>query len=467
MNSPDRHAPFVEKMQNERLPRAAIRSFELHLARLLSGDSVQLGEDQIRPVTSLPQGDDLERYRNTGERLLSRAVVIKLNGGLGTGMGLRRAKSLIEARDGASFLELIVRQVGQLRADHGRTVPLVLMNSYRTHDECIEALKKLPELADSGLPLTFKQHKVPKVHRDHLCPVRYPDDPSLEWCPPGHGDLFTALGTSGALMELLERGIEYAFVSNADNLGAVLDPRLLGYMSEHEIDFLMEAADRTESDRKGGHLCLVRSQGLALRERAQCPIEDREEFQNISKYRYFNTNNLWFHLPTAAALMDHHGGVLPLHTILNEKRLDPIDPDSDPVYHLETAMGAAISLFPNAAAVRVKRNRFSPVKTTADLLAIRSDAYVVTDDWRVVLSGKRSDPPSVRLDNRYYSILSAFEKRFPHGPPSLLECDSLEIRGDIRFGREVRIVGNARLSTSNGRARVPDGAVLTGSCVLD
>src|SRR5438105_1204399 len=76
----------------------------------------------------------------------------------------------------------------------------------------------------------------------------------LEWCPPGHGDIYTALVTSGMLDALLDAGYEHAFVSNSDNLGAVLDPRILAWFAAERIPFLMEVADRTEADRKGGHI---------------------------------------------------------------------------------------------------------------------------------------------------------------------------------------------------------------------
>ena len=199
-------------------------------------------------------------------------VVLKLNGGLGTSMGMTKAKSLLELKDGHSFLDVIVHQVLHMREQHDAAIPLLLMNSFATRDDTLEALERYPELRIEGLPLDFVQGKVPKLLADGFDPVSWPDDPSLEWAPPGHGDVFTSLATSGTLATLLERGYEYLFLSNSDNLGAVLEPRILGWFASEGLPFLSEVVDRTESDRKGGHLARRREDGgLVLRESAQVP----------------------------------------------------------------------------------------------------------------------------------------------------------------------------------------------------
>jgi UTP--glucose-1-phosphate uridylyltransferase len=465
MVSVDGFAPIEQKMAGAGLARKAIDTFQHHYAALRAGDSGQWGGGDIQSVRSLPDAEHLERFAGTGARKLDATVVIKLNGGLGTSMGLTRAKSLLPVRDGLTFLDLIARQILSLREQSGAAIPALLMNSFRTREESLETLGHYEELALPGLPLDFLQNKVPKIRQSDLAPVEAPDAPDLEWCPPGHGDLYTALSTSGTLTLLMDRGIEYAFVSNADNLGAVLDAGLLGYMVENDIDFMMEAADRTPADRKGGHLCIRRGRGLALRESAQCPEEEKADFQDVSKYKYFNTNNLWVHIPSLAALMDHHGGILPLQTIVNRKTLDPREPDSEPVYQLETAMGSAISLFPNAAAVRVSRRRFSPVKTTSDLLGVQSDAYRLTEDSRIVLDPSREMPPTISLDRSHYRLVDDFSRRFPVGPPSLIECDSLEVTGDVTFGADVVVRGPSRIAANGAPAEVPDGTVVTGSFV--
>lgn len=444
----------------------AIETFRHHLEFLLAGGSAFLDESAISPVRSLPDSENFGRHRATGERLLEKTAVIKLNGGLGTSMGLDQPKSLIEVREGKTFLDLIARQIQEMRRTTGATVPLLLMNSVGTRPSSIEHLKKYPELVLEDLPLDFLQNQVPKIDQETLGPVKCPRQPSLEWCPPGHGDLFTAISASGTLGKLLEHGIEYAFVSNADNLGAVLSLEILGFMAETQSGFLMEAADRTAADRKGGHLYLSREGGLALRESAQCPPNDFDTFQDIDIHRYFNTNNIWIHLPTLVEVQARYGGVLPLPTILNGKTVDPQEPNSRKVWQLETAMGSAISLFPGAAAVRVPRNRFSPVKGTVDLLAVRSNAYRLTSDFRIVQDPSRTAPPAISLDPDFYAMLGGFERRFPAGPPGLLKCTSLTVAGPVTFGRNIDLEGSVKI-TATAPATLPGDRRYSGEIVLD
>jgi UTP--glucose-1-phosphate uridylyltransferase len=377
-------------------------------------------------------------------------------------MGMTRAKSLIEAKDGHSFLDIIVRQVLGLRERTGARLPLVLMDSFSTHDDALKALAEHEGIA-ADVPPDFVQNKEPKILVDGLEPVEWPDDPKLEWCPPGHGDLYTALLTSGMLEELLGAGYRYAFVSNSDNLGAVLEPRILAWMAREELPFVMEVTDRTQADRKGGHIARRvggNGYGYLLRETAQTPEEDLDALQDISRHRYVNTNNLWISLEALQRVMDEREGVLGLPLIVNRKTVDPGDKSTPEVFQLETAMGAAVGVFEGAQPVRVSRQRFSPVKTTEDLLALRSDAYVLDEDARVQLAEERSGtPPVVDLDDDHYKLLRDFEARFPAGAPSLVGAERLSVEGDVTFGRDVVVRGTVEVS---GPAEIEDGAVLEG-----
>src|SRR4051794_2524755 len=253
-------------------------------------------------------------------------------------MGMTRAKSLLEAKDGLSFLDVIARQVLAVRARSGARLPLVLMNSFYTREDSLGALSRYSDL-EADVPLDFVQGKVPKIDAESLKPVSWPADPDLESAPPGHGDLYTSLVTSGMLEELLSHGYEYAFVSNADNLGAVLDERILGWFASEALPFVMEVADRTEADRKGGHLASrADGGGLLLREIAQTPEEDVEAFQDVARHRFFNTNTLWVNLRALDSILQARGGVLGLPMIVNRKTVDPGDSDSPAVIQLETAM---------------------------------------------------------------------------------------------------------------------------------
>jgi UTP--glucose-1-phosphate uridylyltransferase len=455
----------VEKMRQEGVADVAVATFADFYERLVAGERGTLPEDEIEPVGDVPDADELPAPgEEEARRVLDRAVVIKLNGGLGTSMGMTRAKSLLEVKDGLTFLDIIARQVLDARARSGARLPLVLMNSFRTHDDSLAALERYEDLP-ADVPLDFLQGKVPKLRADDLAPVEWPDDPQLEWAPPGHGDLYTALATSQMLATLLERGYQYAFVSNADNLGAVLDPAILAWFAAERLPFLMEVADRTEADKKGGHIARRRDGGLVLRETAQTPDEDVGAFQDVSRHRFFNTNSLWIDLHALDARLRENDGVLGLPMIVNRKTVDPGDAGSTPVVQLESAMGAAIGVFEGAGALRVSRRRFAPVKTTNDLLALRSDAYVLTDDSRVVLAAEREGrgAPLVDLDSRFYKLVRDFDARFAGGAPSLVGCERLEVAGDVLFGRDVVVRGRVRVEHDGGaQRRIPDGTVLEG-----
>jgi UTP--glucose-1-phosphate uridylyltransferase len=262
---------------------------------------------------------------------------------------------------------------------------------------------------------------------------------------------------------LREAGLRYAFVSNADNLGATLDAALLDFFASSGAPFLMEVADRTAADRKGGHLAVRPGGGLVLREIAQTPDDDLDAFQDVARHRYFNTNSLWVDLDALEEALRAGGGALDLPLIINRKTVDPKDPDSPAVLQLETAMGAAIDVWEGARAVRVPRGRYSPVKTTNDLLAIRSDAYVLTDDQRVQLAPERgSRPPEVDL-GKPFKLVAGFEERFPDGAPSLLAFERREVEGDVAFGGGVVVRGRVRVAQEGpGRHTVPAGTVLEG-----
>jgi UTP--glucose-1-phosphate uridylyltransferase len=448
----------LEKMRREGIADAAVDTFAHYYEQLRAGETGMLPEDSIEPVDEVAEFADLPEEDGP----LERAVVLKLNGGLGTSMGMTRAKSLIEAKDGHSFLGVIARQVLELRARTGARLPLVLMDSFYTRDDSLDALRAHPEIA-SDVPPDFMQNKEPKVLVDGLGPAEWPADPSLEWCPPGHGDLYTALLTSGMLERLRAAGYRWAFMSNSDNLGAVLEPRILAWIAREEIPFAMEVTARTEADRKGGHIAR-RGDGYLLRETAQTPKEDLEALQDIGRHRYVNTNNLWLDLEALARVLEERSGVLGLPLIVNRKTLDPGDPSTPPVYQLETARGAAVGVFEGARPVDVPRTRFSPVKTTEDLLALRSDAYVLTADARVELDPRRDGtPPVVDLDDEHFKLLRDFDARFPAGAPSLVDCERIAVEGDVRFGRGVVARGRVRVAQDGpGQREIADGTVLEG-----
>ena len=303
--------------QDEGLTQAAIDAFKYNLGVLTSGANLMIPESSIKPTESLP---DYASLTKEDPELLKQTVMVKLNGGLGTGMGLEKAKSLLPLKDGNTFLDFIAKQVTQMRSQFGVPLAFMLMNSFATSADTKEYLAKYADLQSEGLPLEFVQNKAPKVTAADLSPADWPANKDHEWCPPGHGDLYPAMLGTGTLDSLLAKGYKYMFVSNSDNLGATMDLKLLTWFAESKAPFAMECAQRTDADKKGGHLAndAVKG-GLLLRESAQCPDEDEKEFQNVGKYKFFNTNNLWVDLAALKAAIDANAGALPLPVISNSK----------------------------------------------------------------------------------------------------------------------------------------------------
>ena len=446
-------------MRAEGLPPVAIETFRRYHEQLVAGARGLLGRNDVRPVDSLPDSAELGGYRDAGRAALAKTVVVKLNGGLGTSMGLTIAKSLLPAKDRLTFLDVAVRQLLFLRATHDVPLPLVLMNSFRTRDESLRALAPYGDVSGE-LPTDFLQHKVPKVRAGDFAPAEWPRDPAHEWCPPGHGDLYTALATSGLLDALLAR--LRARVVRTRQPGRRVDVDILGYFAADRLPFLMEVCDRTEADKKGGHLARLATGGLVLREVAQCPEDEIALFQDVATFRYFNTNSLWVNLPNLRRLLDERDGFLGLPLIVNEKPVDPADETSPRVFQLETAMGAAISVFEGARALRVPRERFIPVKTTNDLLALWSDLYSLGADARLVPAPTRQVGDMViDLDSRFYRRVEQLRTRFPSRAPSLVACRRLVVRGDVRFGARCVCRGEVTISHEGAAPRVlRDGEVL-------
>jgi UTP--glucose-1-phosphate uridylyltransferase len=445
-------ALIEKKMRLAGLGEVAIQAFLFQYQKLLDNDSGLIPEEAIEPIAQLPSLDEQE-LPGAIRDYLHQTLVLKLNGGLGTSMGLEKAKSLLRVRGDHTFLDIIVKQFLQLRASTAPGLGLFFMNSFSTSDDTIQALQSYQELGDPKL-MELMQNRVPKIDKETLLPIAWPSNPALEWCPPGHADLYVCLFGSGLLKRLLEAGKKYLFVSNADNLGATLDPNLLRFFAESDAPFLMEVTRRTPSDRKGGHLARrMDSKRLVLRESAQCPDKDLGYFQDIDRHRYFNTNNLWIRLDRLFEELTAGAGYIPLPLIRNEKNVDPRDRHSPKVFQLEAAMGAAIGCFDGAAAVEVPRSRFSPVKTTSDLLAVRSDACELDKSFRVGLRAERDGvPPKVELSDDY-KLVDQLEVLVAAGAPSLIRSRSLTVKGPWRFAEGVEIVGDVRFENSSGQVK--------------
>jgi UTP--glucose-1-phosphate uridylyltransferase len=457
MGSPGlKHA--LDKMRGAGVDEIAVETFAHYFRLLEHGETGMIPESSIEPL-DMEALADVEVSEEQAADAIRTTAVIKLNGGLGTSMGMDRAKSLLCVRRGLSFLDVIARQVLHLRKTYDAPLPLILMNSFRTSADTMAAVARYEDLKVEGLPLEFWQNKEPKLLVADLSPASYPKNPDLEWCPPGHGDLYTALRGTGLLEQLIEQGYERVFVSNSDNLGAVPDARVAGWFAASGAPFAIEAVRRTASDRKGGHFARRKSDGrIVLRETAQTLDDDREALADLDRHRFASTNNLWFDLVAMRDELDRRGGILGLPLIRNVKRLDPADRSTPEVIQIETAMGAAIEIFEGARTIEVGRDRFIPVKTTNDLLVLRSDVYDLGQDFGL---DQAADVPFVELDPDFYKLVGDFDQRFPEGAPSLRKAHSLRVEGDFTFGHGVQVIGDVELEAESAQ-RIAADTVLDG-----
>jgi UTP--glucose-1-phosphate uridylyltransferase len=228
-------------------------------------------------------------------------------------------------------------------------------------------------------------------------------------------------------------------------------------MVDHDLPYVAEVCERTASDRKGGHLAVRKADGrLVLRDLAMVYPGEEEYFRDIERHSTFHANNIWINLEGLNKRMAQRKGVLGLPIIINRKTVDPSDKTSPRVVQLESAMGGAIEIFERSEALLVPRTRFRPVKTTNDLLVMRSDFFSLDDGYRVVAARPGAEP-FVDLDDAWFKLIPGFDAHFPHGAPSLRDCTSLAVRGDVTFGRDVRCVGDVVVE---GVEHVPDGAIL-------
>lgn len=444
------------RMRDRGISEQAIETFEHYYEQARSGVTGIIAEADIAPLLDPPKLIDLQVDPAVARDAFAKTVMIKLNGGLGTSMGLDRAKSLLEVVPGKNFLDLQVEQVRHARRTHGVRLPLIFMDSFRTSDDTLAHLARYDDLAVEDLPLDFLQSAEPKVDADTFEPVDWLADPELEWCPPGHGDIYVALQSSGLLDLLLERGFRYAALANGDNLGAAPNPTLAGWFASSGAPYAAEVCLRTPNDRKGGHLAIRRSDGqLILRDTAQTAPEEMQFFTDEHRHPYFHANNLWIDLRALADRIASHGAVLGLPLIVNRKTVDPSDPTSTPVIQLESAMGAAIQVFPGAQVIAVGRDRFLPVKGTNELLLLRSDVFDFGEDAvpRSVVAAQ----PLVDL-GPVYKLVDDFAARFLT-EPSLREATSLTVRGDWTFDAPVTVIGDGELTDPGHPATVPAGVL--------
>ncbi|OBT67554.1 UTP-glucose-1-phosphate uridylyltransferase [Pseudogymnoascus sp. 23342-1-I1] len=413
--------------------------------------------DRIAPPAEGQVVDYNDLANSESVSFLNKLAVLKLNGGLGTSMGCVGPKSVIEVRDGMSFLDLSVRQIEYLNRTYKVNVPFVLMNSFNTDSDTENIIKKYE--GHSIDIMTFNQSRYPRVLKDSLLPVPKSFDSSItDWYPPGHGDVFESLYNSGILDKLIARGVEIVFLSNVDNLGAVVDLRILQHMVETKSEYIMELTDKTKADVKGGTI-IDYDGSVRLLEIAQVPKEHVNEFKSIKKFKYFNTNNIWLNLEAVKRVVMNNE--LEMEIIPNNKSI-PADKKGESdvsIVQLETAVGAAIRHFKNAHGVNVPRRRFLPVKTCSDLLLVKSDLYSLKHGQLQIDPTRFGPAPLIKLGTDFKKV-SDFQKHIP-SIPKILELDHLTITGAVNLGRGVTFKGTVIIVATEGSTiDIPPGSIL-------
>uniref|UniRef100_A0A0N4Z9C4 UTP--glucose-1-phosphate uridylyltransferase n=1 Tax=Parastrongyloides trichosuri TaxID=131310 RepID=A0A0N4Z9C4_PARTI len=444
----------IEKWTND------LKGFKTVFKKFLKAKSTVKWND-IKPIsdTLLKKYDDLEKPTDDEVKcMLNKLIVVKLNGGLGTSMGCKGPKSAITVRDDLTFLDLLLQQIRHLNKTYDVNVPLVLMNSFNTDEDTMKLLKKYGNVRCEIF--SFCQSKYLRINKESLMPIaKELNDDNDIYYPPGHGNFYESFYNSGLLDKFCKEGKDYVFLSNIDNLGATVDLNILNFIIKNKgTEFIMEVTDKTKADVKGGTL-INDDNKLKLLEIAQVAPEHVDEFKSISKFRIFNTNNLWIQMNAIKKLIENDS--LDMDIIVNHKHLS----NGLDVIQLETAAGAAIKNFSSAYGINVPRSRFLPVKKTSDLLLLMSNLYDI-EDGILTISNLRSfkTTPFIKLGSSFDKV-NDFMKRF-NGIPDILELDHLTVSGDVWFGRDVILKGTVIIIANHGdRIDIPPGTILENKIV--
>lgn len=443
-------------------PENVVSNFKRYLRAIYDGEEAKISRERI----SLPKKEDLiiiedidDSVKKLGSQNLSKLAYIKLNGGMSTTMGGSVPKIVVEAKNKLSYFQVIAKQILSINKEHNANMPLILMNSFFTE----ELTKKEIQKNNPGIAVkTFIQNKHPRVRKDNLLPLIINDE--VSWAAPGHGDFYNSLYSSGLLDELLSQGIKYAFVSNIDNLMAVPDAKILGYFIREDLDFLLETSKKTKLDVKGGTPTRIDGE-LRLLERAMVTDEMMNQFEDITYFKVFNTNNLWINLKRMKEVMSKGELIFPF--LQNFKTIEGND-----CIQIETVIGDGISAFEKTKAIIVPRNRFAPTKKPQDQLFLMSDLFVMSVDgfvdFNITRSKKLGYKPTF-LVKGFLDSLDDLKKFEDPNTLSLVYLEEAEIKGFVKFGVNVSLKGKIKIINNNLNEEliIGDDAVLENEEIIN
>lgn len=481
---------FAVRMKNQKYPDATIASFHRCYDETVNGNVQEIGELDIRPldVSTVSKLSDCVFVDPKGmPELMSKLAIIKLNGGVGDTMQMTTPKGLLKISEvrnrPVNILDISAKQILSARRTTNTPIPAFFMNSRNTNKGTTTYLEKYAELdctpgLGTDLLHTFVQNSFPKVDAHTGKPALWPESQDLEWQPAGNGDIFNSLYSTGELDWMLESGFEYAYISPTTNLQADFEPRIFKKFTESNCAVMAESCLRAEQDKNSAHLATTGAGHFVNREPQQTPEHDHAAFQDVDTHKAFGTGSLWVKLKDLKILLDVHQGAIPLPTIARETRLVRSNDKSPSVIQLTTSMLSILPFFPvhdingsltgSAELIMVDRtSRYAPVKTTANVLVCRSDAYDIDmQTSKFVLHEPRAHlftdgtpivPPVVELDQEIYGSLAGFEEYFTgerYGYPSLKHCRSLALNGKIAITEGTGFEGVCHVTSTFGEHKV-------------
>jgi len=421
------------------------------------------------PQVQVPDDDFFHQYsdlkdvpKERAKQILSKLVVVCLNGGIGGRMGMKGPKCGLQILTQAglqtplTFLDCKVMQIEELNNEYDVDVPLVLMNSEKTDAPTRKMIEKYKGKRVSIH--TFLQSRYPFMYKDTLAPVSDASTNDDSWYPPGSGEVFTGMHRSGLLEQFLKEGKEHMFVSNVENLGGTVDLKLLEHLAGDgsKLEFLIEVTNRISTDESGG-TPVKYGERVHIMEISQVPYDQVGRF-GVSKFKYWNTNNIWAKMKVINNLI--RLGSLEFDFIVKYKSVK-----GRGVLQIETPSAMAIHSFKKSASIMVPRSRHRQVKKTSQLLQVQSELYEI-EKGQLVMNPKRVPPtePVVKLGEEFQS-LDQYEKRFKT-LPNILELDHLTVSGNVTFGSNVILKGTVIIVAETGsRIDIPDNVVLENKIV--
>ncbi|CAN1226241.1 UTP--glucose-1-phosphate uridylyltransferase [Linum grandiflorum] len=379
------------------------------------------------------------------KQILDKLVVVKLNSTLGTAVGFNGPKSMIDVRDGVTSLDLLVNQIQNLNQKYGSDIPLVLINSARTHDDTSKVLEQYSTSNIDILPVQQGQQlgESPDVLENEN--KLYASDQAAA---------LRSLIDSGALDVLLAKGKEYVLVVSPDNSAVAVDAKILNHLITNKIVLCMEVMP-TPGYYSTNPMVNDSEGNFQLGEIAEDPSA-----HSMEKFKFISTKTLWLSLNAIKRLADTNS--LKVDNVSTSEEVEDNQLPSQDFLPLSVTQ-----LFDKAVGINVPQSRFLQLNTTSDLLLVKSDLYAVIDG-SLARNPFRSSPldPSIQLGPEFEKI-DHFESRF-QSIPSIVELDALKVTGDVWFGAGVTLKGNVSINAKPGTTlEIPNDSVIDNKDIND